>query len=481
MDRRDDRNRGGEKIANTVLLEKYQVCRLMGQKKSCQIYLCIHLTLEEYRIIKRVSKADTEYQLLCQEIHCLKQLKHPGIPIIYDLEEDASYCYLIEEYLEGETLYDLVSNQGSLQPDTVLNYGIQICELVCYLHSSVATNPILHLDIQPRNLILCNGSIKLIDFNQSATLQQANQNSKRYGTIGYAAPEQFTNDLLDERTDIFSIGAVLLFMLSGQSQQKHICLKQQSAGLAAILKVCLNTDKEKRYQTVAELLTQLRTLTETINNSYNGVSPSSLMIALTGSKSGVGTTHLAIGLCTYLNQSGYQVLYEEQNDSYAVAEMARSVEAVRNANGLYKINRLLFKPRYGRCVKLKDERFDVVIKDYGTEWEQAAAAKPDIIILLSGSQIWDGYTRDKAYQFWDQTDNLLMVYSPSNVRKIKIPAAFQINRCFRMPYFGDPFYLSRTSERFYEMLWKAIDHKKRRSGLRDFWGRIGALTVKRLW
>ena len=76
----------------------------------------------------------------------LKNLDHPGIPLVYDLEEDADYFYLIEEYLEGCSLYALIKDQGTLQEDLAVRYGLQICSLVEYLHHS-CNQPILHLSL----------------------------------------------------------------------------------------------------------------------------------------------------------------------------------------------------------------------------------------------------------------------------------------------------------------------------------------------
>ena len=60
----------------------------------------------------------------------LKELRHPGIPMIYDLEEDSEFFYLIEEYLEGYSLYALIVNQGPIQEAEAVRYGMQVCGLV---------------------------------------------------------------------------------------------------------------------------------------------------------------------------------------------------------------------------------------------------------------------------------------------------------------------------------------------------------------
>ena len=112
-----------------------------------------------------------------REALLLKELRHPGIPIVYDVEEDSDYSYLIEEFLEGNSVYDLVMSQGYLLQEAAIGYGIQICSLVNYLHLAEKT-PILHLDLQPKNLLLCHGRIKLIDFGSAEMLADANGSPK---------------------------------------------------------------------------------------------------------------------------------------------------------------------------------------------------------------------------------------------------------------------------------------------------------------
>ena len=122
------------------------------------------MELEEYRAIKQVAKTCTDYSQFRKEALILKTIRHPGIPIVYDLEEDEDYSYLIEEYLEGDSLYALISETGHFSKAMTIRYGIQICHLVNILHSARPT-PILYLDLQPKNLIICHDTVKLIDFD----------------------------------------------------------------------------------------------------------------------------------------------------------------------------------------------------------------------------------------------------------------------------------------------------------------------------
>ena len=76
------------------------------------------MELEEYRAIKQVAKTCTDYSQFRKEALILKTIRHPGIPIVYDLEEDEDYSYLIEEYLEGNSLYALISETGHFSKGT---------------------------------------------------------------------------------------------------------------------------------------------------------------------------------------------------------------------------------------------------------------------------------------------------------------------------------------------------------------------------
>ncbi len=124
------------------------MCRELGNGRSGTVYLAYHVELEEYRAVKVVPKSLADYDTFRKEALFLKTLRHPGIPIVYDVEEDTGYSYLIEEYLEGESLYALVKRLGSLSVKAAADLGIQICRIIQFMNS--AENPILYLDLQPK-------------------------------------------------------------------------------------------------------------------------------------------------------------------------------------------------------------------------------------------------------------------------------------------------------------------------------------------
>ena len=162
------------------------MCRELGNGRSGTVYLAYHVELEEYRAVKVVPKSLADYDTFRKEALFLKTLRHLGIPIVYDVEEDTGYSYLIEEYLEGESLYALVKRMGSLSVKAAADLGIQICRIIQFMNS--AENPILYLDLQPKNLLVCNGDLRLTDFDHAQYASDAAAFGERYGTIGFAAP-----------------------------------------------------------------------------------------------------------------------------------------------------------------------------------------------------------------------------------------------------------------------------------------------------
>ncbi|MEG2700886.1 MAG: serine/threonine-protein kinase, partial [Hungatella sp.] len=379
------------RIESTILFGKYQLGQVIGRGRDGIVYLAEHKELEEYRAIKRVSKTCVEYEQFRREALLLKELHHPGIPIIYDLEEDLEYSYLIEEYLEGDSLYDLVRNHGPLSQEAAIRYGIQICNLVHYLHSA-GDSPILHLDLQPKNLILCHETVKLIDFNHAATILEANTSKQRYGTPGYAAPEQQSGDILSERTDIFSIGCILYYMRMGRSPEEPPDLSDQAVGASwkSLFRTCFKLRSEERFQSAEVLRQALESMNPSESGTFKKNNLSSLTIALLGSKSGVGTTHLSFGLSYFLKQQGYPNLYEEYNDSGAVRQMAQQMGAVEDSYGIFQMKSMRVKPRYGEAVHLKEAPYPLRIQDYGTNWKQVLRQEDvDLILLVRGGKWWD--------------------------------------------------------------------------------------------
>lgn len=478
--------KGGVKEV-TVLFGKYRMLHVLGSGRTGTVWLAVHLGLEEYRAIKRVSRRSVDYETFRREALILKDLRHPGIPMIYDLEEDSDFFYLIEEYLQGYSLYTLITSQGTLQETDAIRYGMQICGLVEYLHFSDEI-PILYLDLQPNNLIICGGAVKLIDFDHAFGSLQANADRQRYGTRGCAAPEQYTSDrILDQRTDIYAIGAVLRFMVTGTLEQGPGVPDTISRPFGRIIMKCMDPDMERRYASAKEVESALQMLCVrevSANKDYKAIP--SLILILAGMRPGAGTTHLAFGLCVYLAAQGYKALYEEHNPSQAVRTLALSAGVRSDRYGVYHIDRCYMKPWYGPAVRLeKPQGFHIIVKDCGTDWQEIGKELIESSGILITAGVWSPWETDHAKRLASSLEDIkkgrgdlkvILIFRHMTPIRLKLfgmasnmGGQLKESSVFVTPEYEDPFKQQGEEEAFFRTVWSAISGGGRSEYIKRGW------------
>ena len=442
--------KGGARIEGHVLFGKYRLCRKLGAGRSGTVFLAYHLELEEYRAVKIVPKTMADYETFKKEALFLKTLRHPGIPLVYDVEEDLTNSYLIEEYLEGESLYALVKRLGSLSMKTAAEIGIQVCRLIQFMNT--ADNPILYLDLQPKNLLVCNGTVRLIDFDHAQYAEDAAVFGERYGTIGFAAPEQYLGEALDCRTDVYAIGALLFFMYRGEVPVKE-CEKQTNGNnreLDRIIRGCMAEKKEERYPNAGELEQALCELKADISKEQ---AIESLTIVVAGASRGIGTTHAALGITGFLTRNGYPALYQEAHDSDAARTLAKNMKGKADDAGILRVGGLSVLPCYGEAVKLPSRYFPAVVKDVGTVWPGSAegadigisrpgpGVMPDagFYVLVCGGKWWeiDRTVRAARYLLLRGRVVLLFNHMTEEIR-VRLPEDLAGAPWIRLPFFANP-------------------------------------------
>ena len=228
-----------------LLFGKYRILRLLANGSGGEVFLTEHKVLGERRIIKRLYKKRPFYRERLREAHILKQLHHAAIPCIYDIEEDDSASYIIEEDMGGEPLNEVLIRQKCLPTSFISHYSIQLCEIIEYLHKE----GILYLDIKPENLMISGDKLALIDFG--GAMKKEGDQRVLFGTDGYAAPEQYLGRS-SEQSDVYGIGRVMGVML-GQGNKN-------GKKLLGIYKRCVQPSPEKRYRSVSELKQDLEHL-----------------------------------------------------------------------------------------------------------------------------------------------------------------------------------------------------------------------------
>jgi serine/threonine protein kinase len=212
------------------------------------------------------------------EARTLGDLKHPGIPDLYAYFSEGDHNYLVMEYIEGPDLRHGLTGEdpdtGQLVPggpfpaDAVLQYTIQICEVLEYLASR--TPPVVHNDIKPGNVIIDqnSGRAVLVDFGTAKTRylraigRPDGMRASIYGTVGYAAPELFRGHS-EPRSDVYSLAATAYHLLTDDDPRDHPMQYPLLEGdrippaLAGILRHALAEDVEDR-PTAAEFRNRIQ-------------------------------------------------------------------------------------------------------------------------------------------------------------------------------------------------------------------------------
>jgi uncharacterized membrane protein YhaH (DUF805 family) len=160
-----------------------------------------------------------------QEVNILNQLEHPSIVKMYASFEERGNLYLVMEYVEGETIEQYVKRRGVLPEKEAAAIMSQILSALAYAHSK----GFVHRDIKPSNIMIRpDGSACLLDFGIAKDMTRTTSGSgmtttfgMTIGTVGYMSPEQAEGLSIDHRTDIYSIGCVLFYMLTGQHAVKE--------------------------------------------------------------------------------------------------------------------------------------------------------------------------------------------------------------------------------------------------------------------
>lgn len=256
-----------------VIDNKYEVLKLIGRGGMSRVYLAMDKRLNKQWAVKEIQKnaRDANNEIVIQsaiaEANMIKSLDHPAIVRIVDIIDGNDVIYIIEDYIEGETLSTILEENGAQPQDTVIEWAMQICEALEYLHTRKP--PIIYRDMKPANVMLKpDGNIKIIDFGIAREYKERSlADTVNLGTRGYAAPEQFgKRGQTDARTDIYCLGVTLYHLLTGKNPSEppyeiypiRHWNPQLSAGLETIIQKCTQVNPEDRYQSCAELLYALQ-------------------------------------------------------------------------------------------------------------------------------------------------------------------------------------------------------------------------------
>lgn len=184
--------------------------------------------------------------------------KFPFIPYVYDYFENDDGAYLLREYIEGQTLSDLVEREGPLSLSRAVLIILQLCGLLSRFHT--AKPPIVFRDLKPSNIVLnSSGDCYLIDMGTVRTYHEDHSLDTVFiGTVDTAAPEQFGARQTDNRTDIYALGILFYYLLTGELKIQEEKLKKLPSKAASVIRKCTAFNPDDRYSQVLMVESALR-------------------------------------------------------------------------------------------------------------------------------------------------------------------------------------------------------------------------------
>ena len=228
------------------------------------------LTLSYYKTIATLNETHNIFLVQHQDTHKIyvkkilnvynidiyKELStHPicGIPKIVDYYENENQLILIEHYISGQSLEDIIASE-TLDLQTIIHYTLELCDIFEKLHN--LNPPIVHRDIKPSNIIITeHNHVVLIDFNAAKHFSDSSTSDTiLLGTKGYAAPEQYGFGSSSPKTDIYGMGILLKELTSS--------LPDIPKAFLNIIEKCVQINPSDRYNTVAELKNAIQNLVD---------------------------------------------------------------------------------------------------------------------------------------------------------------------------------------------------------------------------
>lgn len=271
-----------------ILAGRYNVGDLIGFGGMSEVHLATD-TLLGREVAVKILRADlardpTFYMRFRREAQNAASLNHPSIVAVYDTGETetdtATLPFIVMEYVDGDTLRDVLRSEGPMNPRRALSVMADVCAALDYSHKA----GIIHRDVKPANVMITTaGAVKVMDFGIARAINDSSatmtQTAAVIGTAQYLSPEQARGEAVDARSDVYAVGCVLYEILTGKPPfvgdspvsvaYQHVRENPRppsehrpelSSGIDAVILKALAKNPENRYQSAAEMRADLITV-----------------------------------------------------------------------------------------------------------------------------------------------------------------------------------------------------------------------------
>ena len=248
---------------------KYKMIKILGKGGMGTVYLCENVRVNKLWAIKEIKKDINNKMDFLTEPNILKNINHPGIPKIIDVFYEEDNLYIVEDYIEGKTLKEYVREGNISGEEDIYKIMLGICGIIEYLHG--LNPPIIYRDLKPSNIMITKEKkVVLVDFGIAKQYKlDNNDDTRKVGSNGYAAPEQYGSGKCCNRTDIYGAGMVLYFMASGNNPSTPIeplidgnYKENLSNDIKRIIQKCVQIEINDRYDTIEALKKDINEVVE---------------------------------------------------------------------------------------------------------------------------------------------------------------------------------------------------------------------------
>jgi len=276
--------------AGTVIGGRYEIQEKIGTGGMAYVYRAKDIKLERnvtLKVLKEEFANDENFKSRFEiEARSAAKLSHPNIVNAYDFGEENGICYIVMEYIHGDTLKQIILNSAPLDEIVALSIASQMASALSHAHK----NGVVHRDIKSQNILISvDGTVKITDFGiaKAAAVSTATTTTTAMGSVYYFSPEQARGGYVDEKSDIYSLGITMYEMITGKlpfegNTPVAIALKHLNDQLpdirelnpkvsdefCAIIKKAAAKRKDDRYANADLLLEDLRRKLSEAATSY---------------------------------------------------------------------------------------------------------------------------------------------------------------------------------------------------------------------
>lgn len=430
--------------------DKYEIISKLGKGGTATVYLVRHKTLDTLRAIKVIPKNQKGITSYFVEINILKNVRIEGVPLIYDVEEDEEFYYIVEEYIEGQSYTDYIKT-GNRTKEELLDSICQICDIIINLHI-LKPYPVLYNDIKADNIVVNSGKVYIIDYGNCRILKKESKSSKELimASLENVTPEHLEGKEADIKTDIYGMG----MLIQEVYQNNKRILKKEGEIFNKIIKGCLEKEISERIPSVDIIKKYFLDIKKSyLNPSVKRVlsKKSKIDIRVYGCREYSGVTHFCFGLAKYLSDKKVNAVYIESRAECGVTKYIND----KDKKGFYTYKDCTLFPYYGDFILESSADFGgVCIYDEGTYDEKSFSDGSVIILIITDKKSYGEIEYNELIK--GINNEIIYVVNFSDIEGYRRFDRSVDKKTVYMPYFANPFDYGKEIKDFYKEIYNIV-------------------------